>query len=64
MGYYKNLIIERQTEVADRKRKGRRETYREPDVITDKRTLIFLTVSASFFSITTVILTIWLAVLV
>ena len=66
MGYYKNLEIARQVEEADRKtwvplperRIRRRVTYRSPEVVTDRRTLIILLGSSVFFSITTVVLSI------
>lgn len=68
MGYYKNLEIAYQVEEPDRitvplyeRKTRRRVTYRSPEVITDRRTLIILLGSSSFFSITTVILTIALA---
>lgn len=68
MGYYKNLEIELQVEEPDRiivplyERKTRRRiTYRAPEVVTDRRTLVILFGSSIFFSITTVILTVALA---
>mgnify|MGYP006889505756 CR=1 FL=1 len=65
MGYYQNLIIARQVEEPDRNRKGkRRETYRDPEVITTRRTLVFLLGSAMFFGATSVVLTVWVAWLV
>jgi len=66
MGYYKNLEIEGQVEEADRKsrfplperRIRRRVTYRSPEVVTDRRTLIILLGSSIFFSTTTVTLSV------
>jgi hypothetical protein len=65
MGYYKNLIIANQVEEADRFRSAkRRTTYRRPEIVTDKRTMIILLGSSMFFSITTILLAIWVAWLV
>jgi hypothetical protein len=66
MGYYKNLEIAGQVEEADRKywvpiperRIRRRVTYRSPEVVTDRRTLIILLGSSIFFSTTTVTLSV------
>ena len=63
MGYFKNLEIAQQVEEPDRiivplyERKTRRRiTYRAPEVVTDRRTLVILFGSSIFFSITTVVL--------
>jgi len=62
MGYYKNLIIARQVEEPDRFRKNaRRETYKAPSVVTDKRTLVTLVWLVVIFGVTSVLLTILVA---
>lgn len=64
MGYYKNLIIAQQVEEPDRTRKARRrETYKEPEMVTDRRTINILLWSTITFGLTTVILTGWVAIL-
>ena len=72
MGYFKNLEIAQQVEEADRgiviplyeRKTRRRVTYRAPEIVTDRRTLVILFGSSVFFSISTVVLTIVLAAVI
>jgi hypothetical protein len=68
MGYYKNLIIAQQVEEPDRikvplpdRKIRRRVSYKSPEVVTDRRTLLILIGSSVFFSATTIGLVIVIA---
>ena len=63
MGYYQNLIIARQVEEPDRPVNARRRTTWQGnnDVVTDKRTLVFLLGTSMFFAVTTIGLVIVIA---
>lgn len=65
MGYYKNLIIAQQVEEPDRTRKARRrETYKEPEVVTDRRTMTILLGATFTFGLSTILLLVWVAWLI